>query len=111
LQAEAADYPETSDFARRLGHHTIVAVPLIRAGGAIGAIAVRRTEMRPSTDRQIDLLKTFAGQAVIATTMGAPLAESVDEYTTAHNSARAEAAMILGIMTLLQRPSENTEPS
>src|SRR5262245_6368116 len=66
LQIETAEFPEGSDFARRQGHHTIVAVPLLRAGEAIGAISLRRPEVRPFTDRQINLLKTFADQAVIA---------------------------------------------
>jgi signal transduction histidine kinase len=66
LQTETEEYPEGSEFARRLGYHTIVAVPLIRADEAIGAILIRRAEVRPFTDRQIDLLKTFADQAVIA---------------------------------------------
>jgi signal transduction histidine kinase len=66
LQTETKEYPEGSEFARRLGYHTIVAVPLIRADEAIGAILIRRTEVRPFTDRQVDLLKTFADQAVIA---------------------------------------------
>jgi two-component system, NtrC family, sensor kinase len=67
LQAETAEYPdEGSDRARRLGFRTILAVPLIRAGQAIGTISIRRTEVRPFADRQIDLLKTFADQAAIA---------------------------------------------
>jgi GAF domain-containing protein/anti-sigma regulatory factor (Ser/Thr protein kinase) len=66
MQAETEEYPEGSEIARRLGHRTIVAVPLIRDRDAIGAIFVRRTEVRPFTDRQIELLKTFADQAVIA---------------------------------------------
>jgi signal transduction histidine kinase len=66
LQAETEEYPEGSEFARRVGHRTILAVPLIRGREAIGAIFVRRTEVRPFTDRQIELLKTFADQAVIA---------------------------------------------
>src|SRR5215470_12635159 len=66
LQAETDEYPEGSEIARRLGYHTILVVPLIRAGVAIGVIAIRRTEIRPFTDRQIELLKTFADQAVIA---------------------------------------------
>src|SRR5262245_40333856 len=66
LQTESDKYPEGSDRARLLGHRTILAVPLIHAGEAIGVIAIRRTEVRPFTDRQIELLKTFADQAVIA---------------------------------------------
>src|SRR5262245_45970350 len=38
----------------------------MRVDKAIGVIAIRRTEVRQFTDRQIDLLKTFADQAVIA---------------------------------------------
>src|SRR5262245_8623042 len=66
VQALTDEYPDGSASARQLGHRTIVAVPLIHDGEAIGVIAVRRTEARPFTDRQIDLLKSFADQAVIA---------------------------------------------
>src|SRR5262249_26487162 len=66
MQAETDEYPETSDIARRVGYRTSLTVPLIRAGEAIGVIAIRRAEVRPFTDRQIELLKTFADQAVIA---------------------------------------------
>ena len=66
MQVETGDYPGGSDTARRLGVHTILAVPLIRGGEAIGVIVIRRAEVRSFTDRQIELLKTFADQAVIA---------------------------------------------
>ena len=66
LQVETDKYPESSVLARLLGFNTILTVPLIHAGEAIGAIGIRRTEVRPFTDRQIGLLRTFADQAVIA---------------------------------------------
>src|SRR5215813_2820040 len=58
MQVESGDYPGGSDIARRLGVHTILAVPLIRGGEAIGVNVIRRTEVHPFTDRQIDLLKS-----------------------------------------------------
>jgi two-component system, NtrC family, sensor kinase len=66
LQVETEEDPEFRDRARRLGFHTMLGVPLMRAGETIGVIAIRRIEVRPFTDRQIDLLKTFSDQAVIA---------------------------------------------
>src|SRR5262249_8579807 len=66
IQAEVDDYPEGSALARSLGHRTTLTVPLLRGGKAIGAIGIRRTEVRPFTDRQIELLETFAEQVVLA---------------------------------------------
>ncbi|PYR44761.1 MAG: hypothetical protein DMF89_26960 [Acidobacteria bacterium] len=66
LQAEAEEFPEMSSIAQQFGYRTILSVPLLREGAAIGAIALRRTEVQPFTDRQSALLQTFADQAVIA---------------------------------------------
>ena len=84
LQAEAEEFPEGSAFARRLGHRTIAAVPLLREGVAVGAIVLRRPEVNPFTNRQITLLETFAAQAVIAienTRLLNELRESLDRQT------------------------------
>src|SRR5450631_1432936 len=66
LAAEESEYPVGSSNARREGHRTTLAVPLLREGMAIGIILVRRKELRPFSDEQIALVETFADQAAIA---------------------------------------------
>ena len=63
---DPADYPISVQLQRRWGHRTSLAMPLLRENVAIGGIAIRRTEVRPFTPKQIELLQTFADQAVIA---------------------------------------------
>src|SRR5262249_45882717 len=66
IQAETEEFPEGSENARRVGHRTILCVPLMRDGVAIGTIQLRRPEVQFFSERQVALLETFADQAVIA---------------------------------------------
>src|SRR5262249_8027889 len=63
LQADAEYDPAVSPAFQ---NRSVLGVPMLLAGRVLGAIAVARPEVRPFTDAQIALLKTFADQAVIA---------------------------------------------
>ncbi len=66
LQNAGDDFSAGREYARQLGHRTTLAVPLIKEGRALGAILVRRTEVRLFEEKHIALLTTFADQAAIA---------------------------------------------
>ena len=60
-----SDATSTREIMRVLGVRSVLAVPMLREGSAIGCITVSRAES-PFSQKHIDLLRTFADQAVIA---------------------------------------------
>ena len=66
LLTDGDEFPQSKAMALRTGHRSIAATPLLRDEEAIGVIVIRRFEMRSFSEKQIELLRTFADQAVIA---------------------------------------------
>ena len=67
LKAEVeTEFPHSKPRQAISGVRTLLTTPLLPKGRAFGAILIRREEVRPFSDKQIKLLRTFADQAVIA---------------------------------------------
>ncbi len=95
--AQTATYVSSylRDYARRMGRHSFVYCPMVRDGVSLGSIGVSRKEAAPFTPHEIQLLKTFADQAVIAISTvelfqevqerTRALSQSLDDLRTAQN--------------------------
>src|SRR6266545_5548862 len=99
-----AEYSHNAARARAIGYRAILAVPMLRGDTAIGAINVARLEAIPFSDSQVELLKTFADQAVIAIenvrlftelqTRTAELTQSVEKLTALGEVGRAVSSTL-----------------
>ena len=99
----------TPEFLRQARVRSALCAPLLRDGHAIGVIAVSRSEPTPFSDAQIELLKTFADQAVIAVEnvrLFTELQASNRELTTALDTQTATS----DILRVISRSQTDVQP-
>ena len=110
LRAADAEFPEAKARGIAMGLRTVLDAPLLREGVAIGAIHIRRREVRPFSDRQIKLLETFADQAVIAienVRLFNELKESLEQQTATSEILGVIASSPTDIQPVLNVVAEN----
>ena len=95
---------------RQEGMRSVLAVPLLKETSLIGAIAIYRKEVRPFTEKQIDLVTTFADQAVIAienVRLFQELTESLEQQTATSEILGVIASSPTDIQPVLDAVAEN----
>ena len=110
LAAEREDeYPEGRELQRRFGHRTIVSTPLLREGVPLGVIVLFRTEVRPFSDKQLQLVQTFADQAVIAIE-NVRLFTELEERNSALTESLEQQTATSDILRVISQSPTNVQP-
>jgi len=91
------------------GYRTTLSVPLLRDGITIGVLTLTRPEVRPFTDNQIELIKSFADQAVIAIE-NTRLFEEVQARTKELQTSLDRQTATAEVLGVISRSPSQTQP-